>query len=60
VSVGSFVHQRVTGEERGLSQAREDVDPGPPAWNELPRRVRVAPPLHAYVEVEERAGPSPR
>jgi len=35
---------------------RENVGPGPPAWNEIPRGVRVAPPLAAHVEVDERPG----
>src|SRR5260370_38928858 len=49
------VHQRVAREKRGVPQARENVDPWPAAWNEVPRSVGVAPPLAAHVEVDERA-----
>src|SRR5262249_55412022 len=53
---GDRVHQRVAGEERGLAQLREDLDPGPPPWNEGPLGVRVVPPLAARGEIEESAG----
>ena len=52
---GELVDQRVAGEERGLPKDRE-VGPRPPAWNEVPRGVRVAASLAADGEVEERAG----
>src|SRR5258708_22748853 len=50
------VHQRVAREKWGVPQARENVDGGPPAWNEVPGGVCVRPPFAAHVEVEERAG----
>ena len=52
---GQRVHPRVAREERGLPQDRQ-VRQRPPARNEVPVGVRVASPLPAGGEVEERAG----
>ena len=56
---GKLVHQRVTGEEWRRPHFWE-VGPGPPARDEVPKSIGVAPPLAAYGEVEERARPRRR
>src|SRR5204862_4614844 len=56
---GKLVHQRVTGGEWGRPHFWE-VGPGPPARDEVPKSIGVAPPLAAYGEVEERARPRRR
>ena len=49
------IDQRVTREQRGVAQLREDRL-GPPADDEVPVLVGVAAALAAHVEVEHRAG----
>src|SRR3990170_2931935 len=55
VSVGISSTSASPG-KRGLCRRSGSSGPGPPAWNEAPRGVRVAPPLAAHGEVEERPG----